>query len=316
MSLYIQSFEPLDKIKGDAFHVNASFPAHEEMSVAKLLRDWSELTGNASSIVPGSIKLGSTAPRGQLVSFIAKRNSPSIAREEAGDRFQAVAANIFQDKTDGKTWRLENGRLVMSAQDDLGDLLQSRMARTTGTMIFASSTTPFNHGLRPSIFDYGVFFNTDTGKLDSGWMLMDGDQAMVASLEGDGKLHFVDPAAVIDTVRIPDLNQDDVPPSVKEAIRRVSELLTRKIEERNIATAARYGTIQPGQETPVALPTGGEGSPYPTTAEFNSRLAQEVLNYMGGLYSGSSFYKALEGEIKRRRNTANEDLPLTTMRAA
>lgn len=314
MSLYIQSFEPLNKSK-DAFHVNASFPAHETMTVKSLLHAWSELTDNASSIVPGSIKTGGRAPRGQLISFIVKRNNPSIAKEDAGDRFQAIAANIFQDKKDGKTWRLENGRLVMAAQDDLSALLQSRMARTSGTMIFASAHTPFNHGIRPSIFDYGVYFNTKTGKLDSGWMITDGNQVMVASLDGNGELDFIDPAAVIDTIRITGLDQDDVPGQVKEAIRRVSEILTREIEKRNIATASRYGTVQPGESAPVALPVGNEASNYPTTAEFNSRLTQQVLNYMGGLYSGSSFYKALESAIKLRRNVANEDLPLTTMRA-
>lgn len=291
--LFLQHFQPLNTEK-NAFRINATFAAHAEPTNKDIAEMFGRQVDYNLSVVAGSIDRIGENQSHKIVSFLAQGNVVNRSLNEAEGRMTCVSANVFVDNEDNTLWRAEgegeHRRLVQATQEDWGALLNSRLARRSGTMVTASAYTPFHHGIRPSVTDFTMFYNTERKSVDYGFALpVQGGDVVVASMKG-GNLVTVKPLAIIEACNLSQQSENVVPSTIKARIRQGVNILA------------------------AGLPMSADPVLEPNTDDFTAPMASTFLTYMASLYKGTDFFTKLSQLIAHRREIANEGAPLTTMK--
>lgn len=287
-ALFLQDSVPLDK---NTFRVNASYAKHVNPSLRDLGMMFGKAVDNKLSVIAGSVDNVGQTQGSKVVSFLAKGNTISRSLESVEDKMTLIEANVFLDNEDQTLWKLEGSgkhrRLVQSSEENLDDLLQSRLTRRAGAMITAS-TVPFNHGIRPDVFDFVMYYDVTAGDFDYGFALPVGDEVIVASYKDNSILKSTSPLAIVDAANLMRQANGVVPSNI---VRHMAE------GKRIIASPLTDAVLDP------------------TEGDFSKPMANNFLTYMSSLYKGTNFFDTLTKLIQERRRIAKENAPLTTMKA-
>ena len=169
--------------------------------------------GDQFTLVPGSVEIVAKTASKDVISGILSANtlSVSVNKDELKKDYRLVSANVFMDNED-KIWQLvgdgENRRLVQAIKEDLGKILEARLAKKAEAVVASSLTNYF--GVTPERGDYALYYSAASMDYDYGYAVVAGSDIFVAP-RNRNMIEKVVSEQIIDCVEassLPDEKQD------------------------------------------------------------------------------------------------------------
>lgn len=275
-ALSLQSFVNIPNSKGTVFRITAS---HGKTTAPITAGNYIDMChqefGDKLALLPGTLEYVGSYKTVDVVSGLLVANTISKPAQDL-QGFKVVASNMFMDGEEN-IWKLigegDNRRLVQAIQEDLSKILESRLARTSNTVVASAGNYL---GVTPERGDYALYFSLASLDYDYGYAIPvpSEDKVMIAS-RINGSIESVASEQIIDCVERSSLPDDK-------------------------------------QDTKIVASMLGNNSKV-TTNNMSGELAKVYLDYMRNLYADTPYFDKLEELISVRRNLADTDKPISTM---
>jgi hypothetical protein len=182
-ALSLQSFTEIPSSNKTVFRFTASYGRpQKELTIADASQMCYAAFGDQLALVPGSVEEIARTSGKDVISGLLTANTLSIAVDEKTikDKYRVVSANVFMDD-EAKIWQLvgegEGRRLVQAIKEDLGKILEARLARKA-TEVVASSLTNYV-GVTPERGDYALYYSVTSMDYDYGYAVVAGDSIYI-----------------------------------------------------------------------------------------------------------------------------------------
>ena len=234
-TLSLQSYTPIPAERANTvFRFTASYGRPQKtLTISDVQEMCLAAFGEQFAVVPGSIELIAQTSGKDVISGILAANTLSKPTNEKDikDNYRVVSANVFMDD-EAKIWQLvgdgEGRRLVQAIKEDLGKILEARLARK-GSEVVASNLTNY-FGVTPERGDYALYYSVTSMDYDYGYAVVAGNSIYVAP-RGRNMIEKIVPEQVIDCVEASSLPIDKQDGRVMATMFNTSKITNQNFSE-------------------------------------------------------------------------------------
>ncbi len=230
-ALSLQNFNEIPGSKGTVFRITASHGKKKELTASDYVAMCQAEFGDKLALLPGSLDIVNDRQSISVLSglMISNTISKPASRQDLKS-LKVLSSNVFMDD-DSAIWKLvgdgENRRLVQAINEDLSQILASRVAKSSNVVLANVNYT----GIVPERGDYAIYFSLASMDYEYGYAVPIENGIMVAPRSSTGE-EVISSSQVIDCV---DRLSLDIEKQDKQVLSAMMGGHTNKITTQNLS---------------------------------------------------------------------------------